>query len=76
MTNDTLQEMATFGLIAMAALYVIRRAWRVFHPDAKSGGCGSGCGSCASNPSAKSCQEPTVQVVTIGLPASSPQKSV
>ncbi|MDB5350274.1 MAG: hypothetical protein JWN86_1521 [Planctomycetota bacterium] len=76
MTNDTLQELATLGLVAMAALYITRRVWHLLHPDAKVGGCGSGCGSCPSNASTNAGKEPAVQIVTIGLPRSRPEKSV
>lgn len=76
MTNDWMQEVATFVLVGMATLFVVRRAWLVFHPDAPNGsGCGSGgCSSCPSNASNRS--ETPVQVVTIGMPPSRPGKTV
>jgi len=69
-----MQEVATFVLVGMAALFVVRRAWLVFHPDAPKG-CGSGgCSSCPSN--ASNLSETPVQVVTIGMPKSRPGKTV
>jgi hypothetical protein len=73
MRDDLLQEIATIGLIAGAALYVVRRAWLTFHPEpSDGGGCGGGCSSC---PSSKGAEAPA-QVLSIGMPASRPGKSV
>ncbi len=73
MRDDLLQEIATIGLIFGATFYVVRRAWLTFHPQpASEGSCGGGCSSC---PSSK--VEGTPQhVVSIGMPASRPGKSV
>ena len=78
MTNDFLQELATFVLVAGAALYVVRRGWAALHPEAAGGGgCGSGgCGSCPSNQAAKPGTEPNIQVVSIGLSPARPKKTL
>jgi FeoB-associated Cys-rich membrane protein len=73
MRDDLLQEIATIGLIFGAAFYVVRRAWLTFHPQSSSeGGCGGGCSSCPSSTGAAAPEH----VVSIGMPASRPGKSV
>jgi hypothetical protein len=76
MPGDWTQDLATFVLVGGACLYVGRRIWLVFHPEAgASSGCGSGgCGSCPSN--AASGAKAPIQVVTIGMPGPGPGKRV
>jgi hypothetical protein len=42
------QDYLAIGFFVAAAMYVAWRAWRALFGAAKAG-CGSGCGSCASN---------------------------
>lgn len=44
------QTMIALACVAMAALFLARRAQRLF---AGGGGCGGGCGSCAAKSSAR-----------------------
>lgn len=78
MTNDPIQDLVTLGLVAIAALYVARRGWLVFHPEGGvNTGSGCGGGGCASCPSSGSnASGPPRQVVTIGPPPSGPGKRI
>lgn len=64
MTSDSLQDLATLGLVAAAMIYVVRRAWLVFGAR-KATGCGA-CASCPSSQGDPAVAGPPLQVVTIG----------
>ena len=70
MHDDFPQQIATFALVLGAGIYMFRRAWLMFHPDAEGqgGGCGGGCSSCSLSDASRAA--PPTQVVSIGMPGS------
>ena len=47
--SEALQLVVVFALVALAAGYVLRAAWKTW-AGATPGGCAPGCGKCAAPP--------------------------
>ena len=60
------QDIAAWGLVALALGYVLRMAYRSMSSQGAGSGCGSGCGSCPSaagpNAGKKERGEPLVSI--------------